>query len=111
MDTEYPQDADGDALRRVAGGGADLSQPMVIDFAVAVADEATARRVAEIVAAHDFDPSISQDDGRDSWSVYCSKSMLATYEGVVAVRAQLNALLGANGGVCDGWATFGNHHG
>lgn len=35
----YPNDADGDALRRVAGAGSDMSKPMDIDFAVAAPDE------------------------------------------------------------------------
>jgi hypothetical protein len=108
MSTSYPNDADGDALRNVEESGADMSRPMIIDFSVEVPDERTARRVAEIVAAHGFDPSISEDDDSDSWSVYCSKSMLATYEGVVAVQVELNELLSPHGGICDGWGSFGN---
>jgi hypothetical protein len=106
MSSSYPNDADGDALRNVAESGADMSLPMVIDFSVEVPDERTARHVAEVVAAHGFDPSISEDDG--SWSVHCSKSMLATYEGVVAVQVELNELVSPHGGSCDGWGTFGN---
>ena len=108
MSSSYPNDADGDALRKVAENGADMSRSMVIDFSVEVPDERTARRVAEVVAAHGFDPSISEDDDSDSWSVYCSKSMLATYEGVVAVQVELSELLSPHGGICDGWGTFGN---
>ena len=108
MSSSYPNDADGDALRKVAESGADMSRPMVIDFSVEVPDERTARRVAEVVATHGFDPSISEDDDSDSWSVYCSKSILATYEGVVAVQIELNELLSPHGGICDGWGTFGN---
>ena len=108
MPTSYPNDADGDALRNVAESGADMSSPMVIDFSVEVADERTARRVAEVVAAHGFDPSISEADDSASWSVHCSKSMLATYEGVVAVQVELNELLSPYGGICEGWGTFGN---
>jgi Regulator of ribonuclease activity B len=108
MPSSYPNDADGDALRNVVESGADMSCPMVIDFSVEVPDERTARRIAEVVAAHGFDPSISEDDDSTSWSVYCSKSMLATYEGVVAVQVELNELLSSHGGICDGWGTFGN---
>ncbi|HTC14899.1 MAG TPA: ribonuclease E inhibitor RraB [Steroidobacteraceae bacterium] len=110
MNASYPNDTDGDALRKVVEAGADMSRPMVIDYSVRVADEHSARRVAQVVEAKGFDPSISQDDGRDSWSVYCSKSMLATYDGVVSVQAELNALLKPYGGHCDGWASFGNAH-
>jgi Regulator of ribonuclease activity B len=108
MSNTYPTDADGDALRKVVESGADMSRPMVIDFSVAVPDEGSARQVAEIVATRDFDPSIYEDNDKGSWSVYCSKSMLATYDGVVAVQAELNGLVAPLQGRCDGWATFGN---
>ena len=36
MNEAYPDDADGDALRRIASTGADMSRPMQIDFFVAV---------------------------------------------------------------------------
>jgi len=108
MSTTYPRDADGDALRRVVDSGADMSRPMVIDFSVKVPDEKTARHLAELVEARGFDPSISENDGSSSWSVHCSKSMLATYDGVVAVQAELNVLAAFHGGLCEGWGTFGN---
>jgi hypothetical protein len=104
----YPADADGDALRQVAGSGSDMTQPMTIDFSVAAPEEAAARRVATAAELSGFDPSIYEDPEKGSWSVYCSKSMLATYEGVVAVQAQLNKLAAPHGGRCDGWASFGN---
>ena len=105
---DYPNDADGDALRRVVEAGADMSRSMTIDFSVDAPDERAARVIAELVSAHGFDPSISSNEGNASWSVYCSKSMLATYEGVVSVQAQLNQLVAPHGGTCDGWGTFGN---
>ena len=104
----YPDDADGDALRRVADAGADMSQPMVIEFSVDVPNEHAARRVAEVVAARGFEPSIFHSDEDHSWSVYCAKEMLATYEGVIEVQSELNKLLQPYGGDCDGWGTFGN---
>jgi regulator of RNase E activity RraB len=105
---DYPDDNDGDALRKVAEAGADMSSPMVIEFSIEAADERSARNIAELVDAQGFDPSISDNEGRGSWSVYCAKSMLATYDGVVAVQAELTALVAAHGGHCDGWGTFGN---
>jgi hypothetical protein len=106
--TNYPADADGDALRKVAEAGADMGRPMVIDFSVDAADESTARRIAELVAPLGFLPSVSQNEDGNSWSVYCAKSMLATYDGVVGVQAQLNEFLRPLGANCDGWGTFGN---
>jgi len=105
---DYPADADGDALRRVAEDGADMSSPMIIDYSVTAPDEHTARAIAALAEAHGFDPSLSDAGGSGTWNVYCSKSMLATYDGVVGTQAALNALVSAHGGRCDGWASFGN---
>jgi hypothetical protein len=105
---DYPNDADGDSLRRVRDSGSDMSRPMTIDFSVNVPDEGTARAVADAVSMHGFDPSISDNEGRGAWSVYCAKTMLATYDSVLAAQAQLNELVKSHGGICDGWQTFGN---
>jgi regulator of RNase E activity RraB len=81
---------------------------MVIDFSIDAPEVPTARRIAERVSEHGYDPSIhvSEEDG--TVSVYCAKTMLATYEGVIAEQARLNELFESLGGACDGWGTFGN---
>jgi hypothetical protein len=104
----YPNDADGDALRKVASNGSDMARPMVIEYSIAVPDKATAKRVAEMVAPRGYDPSIVHDDESKSWTVYCSRSMLATYDGVVCAQRELNSWVQPYGAECDGWGTFGN---
>jgi hypothetical protein len=104
----YPDDADGDALRAVASSGSDMGMPMVIDFTVQAPDETAARAVAGAVEAFGFDPSIYQSPDDGSWTVSCSKSMLATYAVVVAARAQLNDIARPYAASCDGWGSFGN---
>jgi hypothetical protein len=42
----FPNDADGDALRRVVDGGSDLSRPMTIDFTVDVPSDEAGQAVA-----------------------------------------------------------------
>jgi hypothetical protein len=108
MSDIYPADSDGDALRMVAEAGADMSRPMVIDFSIDVPDERIAHRVVELVAPHGFNGSVSYDEDDKAWSVYCGRSMLATYEGVVTVQGRLNELLVPLGATCDGWGTIGN---
>jgi hypothetical protein len=104
----YPDDADGDALRRVASDGNDMSRPMDIDFAVAVPDESAAQRVAEVVAGHGYTPQVCEDDEDESWTVLCTRRMLATYEGVLAAQRELDELSRPLDGFSDGWGTFGN---
>jgi len=81
---------------------------MVIEFSVHVPDERAARRTAEVVAPAGFDPSIFYHDETDSWSVYCAKEMLVTYDAVIDAQSELNRLLQPHGVYCDGWGSFGN---
>ena len=108
MAETYPKTADGDALRRVADGGSDMSKPMEIDFHIAVADKAAAERIAEAAAEIGYRPSVYRHEDDDPWTCECSKVMLATYDGVTAVQKELQALSEPHGGYCDGWGTFGN---
>jgi hypothetical protein len=85
-----------------------MGQPMVIEYSIAVSDELTAKRIADVVCPHGYDPSIVHDAASNSWTVYCSRSMLATYDGVVGAQRELSAWAAPYGGECDGWGTFGN---
>jgi|ERR1022692_4020220 hypothetical protein len=108
MRIDYPDDDDGDALRRVAEHGADMSQPMKIEFSIDVPDLARAHSLAERIAARDFNPAIFVDDESGSVSIYCARTMLATHEGVIAAQSELNELCVPFGAECDGWMTAGN---
>lgn len=103
-----PDDADGDALRRVEEGGSDLSKPMTIDFFVAVPGESSGQAVAEAAEAAGFETEVDQDDESGEWTCYCTRFMPATYEGVVRAQEELRQLAAPHGGVPDGWETAGN---
>jgi hypothetical protein len=62
MVTDYPDDADGDALRRIEAGGSDMSKPMDIDFFIAASDEATAKVVAEKATELGYRPRESRSN-------------------------------------------------
>jgi hypothetical protein len=106
--TYYPDDDDGAALRRVAENGADMSQPMKIEFSIDVPDVDQARLLAERISALGYTPDIFANDESGSVSIYCAKTMLATHEGVVAAQYELNKLCLRFGAQCDGWITAGN---
>ena len=107
MDEDYPDDADGDALRRVAATGADMSRPMEIEFFVAVPGREAGEAVARLVAAAGYRPELVHDEEDDRWDCYCRKTMLATHEGVTAAQRDLDELGRAFGGSSDGWGTSG----
>ena len=106
----FPEDADGDALFQVAKLGSDLSQPMVIDFVVAVPDEKAGLGVAKKARAAGYATEVATDDDGE-WICYCSKEMIANYEAVVVAQEELRSLSASFGGEPDGWETVGNASG
>jgi regulator of RNase E activity RraB len=116
MMQDYPNDADGDALRRVAACGSDMCRPMDIDFQIAALDEPTARKVAEEVARQGYRARIwfdDQDQDPDEeaclpWTCDCTKFMLPDHGAIVAAQAELGRIVEPLGAYVDGWGTFGN---
>ena len=116
MTHDYPNNADGNALQRVAAEGSDMSRPMDIDFQVAAPDEATARRVAEEAARLGFRTEIWFDDEEPElddevslpWTCGCTKTMAPDYESIIAILAELDRIAKPLGAYADGWGTFGN---
>ena len=105
MTDSFPNDADGDALRRVVSTGSDMSKRMFVDFQVAVPSEASATALADVasklgyrVAVYD---SLGVYDGRECslpWTCECSTRMLVTYESVIAVQQELREISAEFGG-------------
>ena len=115
MTDEYPNDADGDALRGIAESGSDMSQPMDVDVQIAAPDEAVAARVAEETAKLGYRTSIYFDeeeldpeDAGDLWTCECTKTMLLTYDAIIAVQSELDAVAKPLDAYVDGWGTYGN---
>jgi hypothetical protein len=107
----YPNDPDADSLRKVAAAGADMGRPMVIEYSIDAPNEMTAKRVAELVAPRGYDPLLSHDEQSGAWSVYCSRLMPASDDGIVAAQSELNDVVTAHGAICDGWGNPGNANG
>jgi len=115
---DFPDDADGDALRRHHEIGSDLSRPMTIDFTVDVPTDEAGRAVAQAAAGVGYRVEVVYDAGEEagddeqedtgSWTCYCTRDMIASYEAVVAAQEELDRLSAPYGGSCDGWGSFGN---
>jgi hypothetical protein len=104
----FPSDADGDALRRLAEAGNDMSRPMTIEFYVAVPDQRAGFAVAESAAAAGYRTSVEEDEEDREWTCYCSREMIPTYGAVIAAQQELGRLSSPQGGYSDGWGSFGN---
>jgi regulator of RNase E activity RraB len=104
--TNYPDDADGDALSRVAHDGSDMRMPMLIDFQITAPTEQSVRQIA--TTARNLGYHVKINGQGHNWTCECSTRMLATYDGVVAIQQELASLSRPHGGRPDGWGTFGN---
>ena len=56
---KIPNDADGDAMRRVLSHGADSTRPMDIDFMIAFPDVAAAERIAPLASSFGYTTNLS----------------------------------------------------
>jgi hypothetical protein len=119
MKSIYPNDADGDALRRVVASGSDMSRPMRVEFFVAVPDQYTGESVVRLASDIGYAAELVQDEADEeqghseasgAWTCYCSKSMILTYEGVIHAQQELDDLSRPLGGFSDGWGTPGNEN-
>lgn len=72
----YPDDANGDVLRRMEEGGDDLTRPRDIKFALAFPDENTARQFAHRVCMLGFaaSPELTGTDEDFPWDVIAHKA-------------------------------------
>jgi regulator of RNase E activity RraB len=104
---KYPDDADGDALRRVAERS-DMSQLMTIDFFVNVPNEPSGEEVARLAAERGYTSVVEFDEDSQQWTCYCTKRLVPTYDAIVAAQQELDNLSAAFGGRSDGWGTLGN---
>ncbi len=124
--TNYPDDPDGAVLADLAARGVDMSSPLLIEFAVAAPDEASANAVAQALRAAGYDTEVCFDEGEPdedepdeddeldpddeafgpSWTVFANVSMIPEYEELMRIQADLDRLAGPHGGQADGWGTM-----
>ena len=103
-----PNDADGDAMRRIIDDGSDLSKPMDVDFMIACPSIPVAEAIAPLADQKGYKVEISHDPEDDSITFYCMKSMLLEYDELIRIQDELDQLAKPHGGYIDGWGTFGN---
>lgn len=108
---DYPDDADGDALRSIAASGSDMSRPMVIDFAIDASSKSIAQACLAAIEEAGFEGSLYHDEEDQRWSVYVPIPMIAEYDVIIRTQKILGELVTEHGGTPDGWGTFGNVEG
>jgi hypothetical protein len=105
---KIPDDADGDAMRRVIADGADLTRPMLIDFQIDCPDARSAEAIAARISPEQFAISIYQDPEDGSVTCECSREMLLVHSELIRMQRELTDIARPFGGWCEAWGTFGN---
>jgi len=105
---KIPDDADGDAMRRVIADGGDLTRPMLIDFQIDCPDMDSAEAIASKIPPDEFAISIYQDPDDGSVTCECSRKMLLEHSELIRIQRQITNIASAFGGWCEAWGTFGN---
>ena len=101
----YPNDANGDVLRRMAAQGKDLTKARNIDFTVVFAHASSAEQFAEHFRELGHAVSIRETATEEDfpWDVIVVKHMVSTYEGITDFENLLQSVADRWNGHNDGW--------
>ena len=116
----YPDDADGAVLADLAAQGVDMTQPLAIEFPVAVPDEPSAKNAAAAMTKAGYESQIEYDEGEPdfdpetddaeefgpSWTVYANVQMIPEYNEIMRIQAELDQIARPLGGKSDGWGVM-----
>jgi hypothetical protein len=108
MPDEFPDDENGDTLRRMRAQGDDLSVSRLIDFSLLFEDEASARKFCAQIASDDFKCACAplDDEFGEAWDVTVSFDMVPTHGAVTEMEAFLAEMAAPLQGENDGWGCF-----
>ena len=104
----YPNDVNGDALRRMEAQGDDLTRPRNIDFTVVFADARSAKQFAEhfLALGHEVSVEVTETDQNFPWDVVVVQHMVPSYNGITNFENLLQSVADGWGGHNDGWGCF-----
>ena len=104
----FPDDENGDVLRRLQASGDDLSKPRDIDFSVIFPDEPSARRFAQLFDGGSVNVKVEKSDADADrpWDVTVTPHMIPSHAGITQFEIELERVASQFGGLNDGWGCF-----
>jgi hypothetical protein len=104
----YPDDDNGDALRRLESHGDNLTRARNIDFSVVFSVESAAERFAEHFRAQGYVASVyfAEEMKEFPWNVNVVKHMIPSYQEIGDFETTLQEVADTLGGHNDGWGCF-----
>jgi hypothetical protein len=102
--TTFPDDENGDVLRRMQAEGDDLSKPRDIEFQFVFKLEPNSRHFAsEVQAKHGLKAETARYEERRMWQATVTKHMVPTHQEITRLEQKLTELAEAHTGEADGW--------
>lgn len=108
MSDEFPDDDNGDVLRRMQQNGDRFEIARDVDFSVVFPDEGGARTFAAHFERLGYRASAERSNVRQDrpWDVTVVKPMAISYAGITAFEEELQLAAAPFGGQNDGWGCF-----
>lgn len=105
---DWPDDVDGDVLRRMEEAGFDFSAPVDIDFNIDFESwPPPAQFMEKLIAIYPKARLIEpEDDDDDEGYVEIVVHDLLTYDLVIRLQRELSELAAPYGGVCESWGAW-----
>ncbi|HWA50803.1 MAG TPA: ribonuclease E inhibitor RraB [Dongiaceae bacterium] len=107
MDGEetFPDDLNGDVLRRLQRSGDDFSIPRDVDFSIVFPDQDRAEAFASMARAAGYEATVKKSGVRPErpWDVTIVKYMFLTHAGITGFEMELEAAISPLDGRNDGW--------
>ena len=102
----FPDDENGDVLRRMQASGDNLDVPRDMNFAFAFKTQSEAERFAAAVTAPDYHAEASPYSERKMWQAEVTHHMTPTHAAITELEARLTKIAVEYGGEADGWGSF-----
>ena len=105
---DFPDDDNGDVLRRMQRNGDDFTMPRDIDFSVVFPNDTVAQAFADHMRQSGYRVSVRESGCVPDlpWDVTVTNYMLPTHSGITEVEETLEAVASTLGGRNDGWGCF-----
>jgi hypothetical protein len=105
---EFPNDENGDVLRRMQEDGDDLSKSRDVDFTVIFADKSRADAFSKKIQNHGYKTSVEETASNKAlpWDVVVVKHMVPTHADITNFEGELTREAEPLGGRNDGWGSF-----
>jgi hypothetical protein len=105
---EFPNDDNGDVLRRLQEDGDDLSQPRDIDFTVVFPEETAAHAFADEIRLLGYRVEVERTGTAENlpWDARIVRNVVPAHEAISEFELRLEQAASQRGGCNDGWGCF-----